>query len=162
STVQTNIGYAHFCARRYDRAIEYFEKVIAYNADSSLPYWYLGASFYLLGRFDEMMAAFAKALELDGDSELAQKVMEIHRAQGMTAAFVVWNRELEKRSRKTYVPAYNLALLSALLKDREKTFANLKKAHDWHDPWLVQVTHDPEFDFVRDDPRFRELVAFSN
>lgn len=161
STIQTNIGYAHFCARRYEQAIEQFKKVIANDQSNSLPHWYLGASFHSLEQFDEMITAYVKALELDGNFDLAEKVKNAQRAKGIAAAFNVWNGELEKQSRKKYVPAYNLAFTSALLKDREKTFANLKKAFELHDPWLVQVTHDPEFDFVRDDPRFREFVPFS-
>jgi tetratricopeptide (TPR) repeat protein len=54
---------------------------------------------------------------------------------------------------------YNAACAYALLGDKDKALENLEKAisQGWHHKeWL---THDTDFDFLRDEPRFIEILA---
>ena len=43
-------------------------------------------------------------------------------------------------------------------KDKDKTIEYLNKAYDERDRQLTQLKVDKIWDFVRDDPRFKELV----
>ena len=56
-----------------------------------------------------------------------------------------------------YVRAMNYALAYAWGKDKDKTIEYLNKAYDERDK-LTDLKVDKTWDFVRDDPRFKELV----
>ena len=54
---------------------------------------------------------------------------------------------------------YNVACTYALLKEEDKALDNLEAAHSkgWHHKeWL---SHDPDFDFVRETDRYKRIVA---
>ena len=53
---------------------------------------------------------------------------------------------------------YTIARYSAVLGDKEIAFHWLEQARKDHHPWLVGVNVDPQFERLRDDPRFAELV----
>ena len=57
-----------------------------------------------------------------------------------------------------YVGAYEFASAYAWGKNKDKTIEYLNKAYDERESWLVALRVGKNFDFVRDDPRFKELV----
>jgi tetratricopeptide (TPR) repeat protein len=57
-----------------------------------------------------------------------------------------------------YVGAYEFASAYAWGKNKDKTIEYLNKAYDERESWLVSLRVFKNFDFVRDDPRFKELV----
>ena len=69
--------------------------------------------------------------------------------------------ELNARQAKDpngYVRAMIYAIAYALGKDKEKTIEYLNKAYDERENQLLNLKVDKTWDFVRDDPRFKELV----
>ncbi|MGB7068573.1 MAG: hypothetical protein WBD22_03705 [Pyrinomonadaceae bacterium] len=60
-------------------------------------------------------------------------------------------------SRK-YVQPGALAVLYAALGDREQALALLEKAYSEHDVQLIFLGVEPNFDSLRDDPRFQDLM----
>jgi hypothetical protein len=57
-----------------------------------------------------------------------------------------------------YVKALDFANAYAWGKDKDKTIEYLNKAYDERDWMLNQLKVTKTWDFVRDDPRFKELV----
>ncbi|CAN5461873.1 hypothetical protein BH10ACI2_BH10ACI2_13370 [soil metagenome] len=57
-----------------------------------------------------------------------------------------------------YVPAILFASSYSYLKDKEKTIEYLNKAHDERSMSVLYLKVSFNWDFVRDDPRFKELV----
>jgi hypothetical protein len=57
-----------------------------------------------------------------------------------------------------YVKAMNYAIAYAWGKDKDKTIEYLNKAYDERDERILDLTVKKIWDFVRDDPRFKELV----
>ncbi|MEQ1921012.1 MAG: tetratricopeptide repeat protein [Pyrinomonadaceae bacterium] len=57
-----------------------------------------------------------------------------------------------------YVRAAEYAVAYAWGKDKEKTIEYLNKAYDERERSLTELKINKTFDFVRDDPRFKELV----
>jgi cytochrome oxidase Cu insertion factor (SCO1/SenC/PrrC family) len=57
-----------------------------------------------------------------------------------------------------YVSPAQLAILYAALDAREQAFASLKEAYDAHDLWLQNIGVDPNYDSLRSDPRFAEIM----
>ena len=57
-----------------------------------------------------------------------------------------------------YVKAIDFAAAYAWGKDKDKTIEYLNKAYDERERGLTQLKINKAWDFVRDDPRFKELV----
>ncbi len=57
-----------------------------------------------------------------------------------------------------YVKALDYATAYAWGKDKEKTIEYLNKAYDERERSLTELKINKTWDFVRDDPRFKELV----
>lgn len=69
---------------------------------------------------------------------------------------------LEQASRHRYLPPYATALVQAGLNDDAAVFASLDRAFLARDVHLVFLTVDPKWDRLRDDARFRSLIARCN
>ncbi len=67
-------------------------------------------------------------------------------------------RQLEDWSKRSYVPAYNLAEVYAGLGDRERALAALEKAYEDRSMLLATVKVDPELDQLHSEARFKALL----
>jgi hypothetical protein len=68
--------------------------------------------------------------------------------------------KLLKKSRASYVPALDLALVSTGLKRYEDAARQLENARRQRCAWLIQANLDPRFRPIEADPGFRALVQF--
>jgi adenylate cyclase len=68
-------------------------------------------------------------------------------------------RQLQAAARNRFVSPLAVAVVAAGLNDRELAFAQLDKAFDLRDPNLPFVGLNRDFDPIRADPRFRELLV---
>jgi len=67
-------------------------------------------------------------------------------------------RQLNERSKHTYVDSRNLADIYLALGDTEQALAYLQKAYEEHSPFMTELKHDRIYDPIRSDPRYNELV----
>ena len=156
--VQTDIGLAHLCARRYGTAIEQLEKVVVENPEVSLPRWFLGLSYDANEEPEKAFATYLRALEREGAGELAARLETTKQSSGEQSAYQIWLEENLKMREQGYFPAVNIAFLYAAMKNREQSLTWLEKAFDEHEPTVWQIKHLPNYDFIRADPRFQEML----
>ena len=62
-------------------------------------------------------------------------------------------------ARKEYVSPLEFASRYALLNDKDQAFTWLEKAYADRSPQLFNLNVDPDYDEIRSDPRFKELVS---
>ena len=67
-------------------------------------------------------------------------------------------RQLKDRARQSYVPAYNFVEIYIGLGDKEQALTYLAKAYADRSMLITALNVDPEFDSLRSDPRFQELL----
>ena len=65
---------------------------------------------------------------------------------------------LNEKAKQGYVSPAEFAVAYARLGDKDQAFAWLEKAYAERSPWLGFLKSDPDFDNLRSDPRFAELV----
>lgn len=153
----SDLGYRLHFARRYDESIEATKKALEIDPNSDQVYNFLGYAYAGKGQYKEAIDAFQQAIRL-GDKSTSIQVY-------LGAAYAGAG-DLEKarailkqlQTTKEYVSPGELTALYTALGDKEAAFASLNKAYDDHDLQLQFLKVDPNYDPLRDDPRFGDLL----
>lgn len=111
-------------------------------------------------RYDEAAQEFVEDSVRHGENEAQAKNAAWYRAykkDGFRGWIQTEINTVEHRS-DTQLHTYNLSINYALLGDREKTLELLENCFAGHNFMLPFVNARPEFAFLRDDERFRNLM----
>jgi serine/threonine protein kinase/tetratricopeptide (TPR) repeat protein len=162
--VETNktLGAVFYWAGHFDPAIEQYRKTLELDPNAASVHDLLGDVYARKGLFAEAVAEKEKAFKLYGDDDAAALLRREYAASGYRKAVQTLARRtldvLNERSKEGYVSPMAYAYVYADLEDKDSTFAWLQKAYEERAPWLLYVRADPQFEGLRSDPRFAELV----
>jgi len=155
--VDTGIGLTYLFSRRFQNAIDEFEKISADYPDFSMSQWFLGTCYESIGENEKAFESNMRALEIDGSGDIANQLRTTKAANGLTAANTQWLEVVVQAEKKGRDSAMNVALRYATLQDRLNTVKWLEKAYNEGEPTIAQIKFLSMYDFVRDDPRFQQL-----
>jgi DNA-binding winged helix-turn-helix (wHTH) protein/Flp pilus assembly protein TadD len=155
--INTAVGTPYFYARQYDQAIEQYRKVLELDPDFVPALFSIGSALSHTGMFDEAITMTRKAVEItSGHPLMVAALAGIYGAAGRRdealkelAALTLGGREA--------LP-YALSLAYARLGDKDRALALLEEAFEQRNTHLHDLNIDPEFDPLRSDPRFIDLV----
>ena len=109
--------------------------------------------------FTEATAEFHQAISLSGGKPVYLAALaHAHALSGRETEARGVVEELEVHARHTYVPAYEIAVIYAGLREPEQAFAWLEKAYEERGGWIGYFKVDPRLDSLRSDKRFRTLL----
>jgi TolB-like protein/Flp pilus assembly protein TadD len=154
-------GGIHVWARQYDEAISICKNLANQNpefiiAHDCLAYAYWGKRMY--PQVVEEWKTYGKLSEFPGDKGLGASMDEGFRTAGWNGA-VAKTIELRQGERKTgYFSALIIASFYADQGDKEHAFQWLDTAYREHDWLLIGLNTFFQFDPIRSDPRFADLV----
>jgi TolB-like protein/DNA-binding winged helix-turn-helix (wHTH) protein/Tfp pilus assembly protein PilF len=154
-----HLGEHYRYARQYDQAITQLLKAIEMDGSRYRAHDELGRAYEQKGMHAQAVAEFEKAANTsqEGSATLASLGAGYAAAGRRKDALGVVQR-LKSESRNEYVPAYGLAEIYAVLRDKEQAFAWLEKAYQERSSPLVYLNVEPRLDGLRSDLRFQELV----
>jgi tetratricopeptide (TPR) repeat protein len=163
-SVETNraLGSIFYFAGRYEEAIDQYRKTIELDPKDARLYDFLADVYARNRMYPEAIAAQQKYLSLSGDEEAAQELGRDFASSGYHSAMEALYRKtlafLEEAAKYAYVSSVHFAVLHAKLGQNDRAFAWLEKAFEERQPWLGQLRVDPQFEPLRSDPRFANLV----
>lgn len=141
---------AYIGARQYNNALEQCRKTLELDPTFVAARAHLAALLVRLGRSEE---AIAEAQKLRGKSALGRVYAIAGRAEeARTIA-----QELESQAKPASL-ASALPYIYAILGDRDRAFYWLEEAYVARVSELVFVSHAPDCDGLRGDPRFEDLL----
>jgi eukaryotic-like serine/threonine-protein kinase len=153
------LGMNFYLARRYDDAI----KQLRVTVDMEPRYWlarmFLGLAYQQKGDAAHALEELEKAH--DSEKEIPWPLAEAGQAYarlGRSSEAEKVLTELTLRSRRSYVPAYNLAAVNVGLGKREQALALLEKGYSDRSMMMPFLKADPDFDSLHSDPRFASLL----
>lgn len=145
---------------QYNEAIHAYEKVIEIHPNDESPWYYLGIIYSMQKQNEKALLAYQKASELKQNngllySSICGTLKKLGRNQEAS--------ELEKTARKLIEEEeeYNRACFEAICGNTEEALVLLKIALEKKQVDLTWVKQDPDFDFIRDNPQFKEFVELS-
>jgi Flp pilus assembly protein TadD len=148
-----------YYARRYDQAVEQFRKTLDMDPTFARAHWWLGMAYEQVGRREEAIAECRKALSLSGNEPAVLGALgHAYAASGKRAEAQRVLAELKKLSERRYAVAFEIALVYTGLGDKPQALQWLEKACEDRSSWLAWIKVDPQFDSLRGEPRFQDLV----
>jgi tetratricopeptide (TPR) repeat protein len=144
-------------ARRYDEAIAMARKVLSAQPQNGVAQSALADSLFMKGMYDELIEITIE--KWVKDAELREELKRGYAEKGF-----IWAQKrlidiLEADYGKpSGVRAIGLFQFCAQAKDKDRVIYWLERAYQQHDSNLPYTRVGPLLDFMRDDPRFQDLV----
>jgi TolB-like protein/class 3 adenylate cyclase/thioredoxin-like negative regulator of GroEL len=156
--LNSNTGQQYYRARHYKEAEEYLKKTIEMQPGYPRAHRNLARVYMVRGMYRESIAEFEKALvnAKDNPTVLGYLGYAYGRYQEKQKAQQVLNN-LKKPSGAKNV-AGEIALVYIGLGEKDLAFEWLDRAIQELSTVLLQIKVDPEFDAIRDDPRYHTVL----
>jgi len=161
--VRISTAYLLRHARRYDEAIEQCEIVLDLNPNFRGAYSTLSEVYALKGLYEDAVAAYQKFLTLGGASE--EEVAGLADAYQTSGKEGYWRWMLDywtERAKQEYVPRTDFSIIYAYLGDKDQAMRWLEEGYKEHEFLMTTLNVTPEWDPLRDDPRFQDLLRRMN
>jgi TolB-like protein/Tfp pilus assembly protein PilF len=154
-----NDAAAHFLVlRQYDKAIEENRMLLDMDSNFVEAHADLAIAYKCKGMEEESISELEQAAMLDGEPNLAEamKIAYVRGGyKGALRARLKYNQH--RRSAGTHIDFWDDARTLAQLGNKDLALQALEKAFAEREN-IVWLNVDPEWDPLRDDPRFQELV----
>ena len=152
-----------FAARRYDQAIEQYDKALEMDPRLASTHCLLGLAYQHKSMHEPAIAAARKAVELSGGATLFTAMLgDVYAAAGYRDEAEKVLAQLQEISKQQYVTPYAMARLYAALGKQDEALRWLETAYRERAALMVCLKTDPEFDDMRSDPRFEDLLRRMN
>ncbi len=157
------LSWAYYHARRYQESVATGRSLIANEPQYGLGHITLSVALWHTKKYKEAIIAALRGTELLGRSPytLTWLASAYATAGEHDEAHAILD-EIQRMSAKRYVSPYLLAMVYCNLGDCERALVELERALAIRDGRLVWLGVDPQFDELRDHPRFDELLRQTN
>ncbi len=147
-----------YWARQYDRAIAQARATLELDENAPQAYYVLGSAARAIGAFDDAITALERANAQFADPlSLAYLGMTYALAHKRDQAQVVLRR-LEQSCGSRPVPPIFPAFIYVGLGANAIAIDHIEKAFDEHDAFVLWLRVSPDWDLLRSEPRFQQLL----
>jgi serine/threonine-protein kinase len=155
--VRNAYGFNLMFIRQYDAAIAEFNKVLATNPRGPAALSNLISAHHHKREYKQALEALSRYASAAGYTEVTRYLGQTKADANYSATMHGAADTLAARSRKTSVSPVDVATLYAYAGDKDQCLEWLERAYEVRDPNLPYLWY-PDFDLVRSDPRFRDLL----
>ncbi len=157
--IRTDLGLAYYYAGQFDRAVNYLQQSKDLDITYPRTYLYLSEVYRNQGKYDEAIDEYEKYRVRVGDDlqELTKKIDLFRNELKKLGPKGFWQFML-RDSLSQNSPGFDDAMYYTKLGEKEKAFELLEKAYSRRQVSLVNLRIKREFDDIRTDPRFVDLI----
>ena len=153
------LGSLYKSAGLYKEAILAYQQATSINPPKALYYHNLGLVYACEGRDEDAICAFQKVIEIDPDYSLAHATLGgYYRKMGLEE---LAQKHIGKAMKNIFDSEneYNRACLEAICGNADHAIELLGVALRNKQTYVDWILRDPDLDFIRQDPRFKQLVS---
>ncbi|MDR3773129.1 MAG: winged helix-turn-helix domain-containing protein [Terracidiphilus sp.] len=143
---------------QFDAAAEDLQMRLHVNPNDGDLYEMLAQAYRCKGMEKEAAQALQKQQLATGREAFAAAMKHAFEHGGYKAVLELQLNDLKTQAAKKYVPPLQFAFIYARLGRKEETLQFLEQAYRAHSPHLTFVQHEPDFDFLHSDDRYRAIV----
>lgn len=158
--VGISVGIILANAGQIDEAIAQYQKIVELDANYWLTHHWLGEAYRRKKMYPQAILTFERAVALSPNmpntmGRLALTYIEGNRRSNARETL----GQLTELARRRYVPATLVAQIHAALGEKNEALEWLEHAHRRRESSLRSVVEAPQFDTMRMDPRFADLLT---
>jgi eukaryotic-like serine/threonine-protein kinase len=150
-------GEIYYAARKYDQAIEYYQKALEMDSGFVIARRYLGMAYAQKGELTGAVAELEKARTLEESPDGLSELGYVYALSGRRQEAQKVLSDLRRISKRQYTSPTDYALVYAGLSDRDRAFEWLEKGYR-EGAVIVALGVDPRWDNLRADARFANLI----
>jgi TolB-like protein/Flp pilus assembly protein TadD len=157
--INADLGTGYIYARQYDKAVEQLRKTIEMDQSFYYAHWRLGTAYEMKGFFQNAVAEFQRARQLNDDpSVVAFLGHAFAAAAGKREEALKTLDQLKEIARQRYVSGYSFAIVYTGLGEKDQALNELERCYQQRAFDVIFLKIDPLLDNLRGDPRFEALV----
>jgi TolB-like protein/Flp pilus assembly protein TadD len=156
--INGGVGSRLLWAHHYDDAIEELQRALEMDPNLGLTHRYLAWAQQAKGNPEKALNHLRQAVLLDSRTGLLAALAHGYALAGHAPQARSILKHLEERSRRGYVPPYEIAVVYAGLRQKDRAFQWLARSCQDQDVEFVSLKIDPDLDSLRSDPRFQNLL----
>ncbi len=158
-SVNSQIAWSYYIARRYDDAVTQSRKLIDLEPNLYTSHLYLGLAYEGQKLYPQAIEEFQKANALSGGNPIVLGALgHTYAVSGNRAKANELIGQLDSIAKKRYVPGLYPAAIYAGLDNKDAAIRWLTKAVEDRSDYCLFLPLEPEAENLRSDPRFKELV----
>jgi serine/threonine protein kinase/Tfp pilus assembly protein PilF len=157
--LQTDLGKILYSAGQRDRAMEQYRKALELNPNYFGAHHNLARLYLAEGRYEEAIAEAEKMSANAPNEGLGRAFLGYtYAVAGKRAEAEKILHELKELSKQRHVNPTEFALIYTGLGDKNRAFEFLQKEYEENKRLQTSINILPEWDSLRSDPRFAELL----
>jgi TolB-like protein/DNA-binding XRE family transcriptional regulator len=161
--VNCHLVWHYLFARQYQLAIEQCWKTSELHPNSFWPAWFFGLAYQQDGQVGRAVEELQIAVRMSGDVTFASAALgHLYGTAGKTSEARVIFNELSARSKRGFVPSYDIALVCTGLGWTDQAFEHLSQAYKERSGWMTYINVDPRLLPLREDPRYKAILKEMN
>ena len=145
--------------RKFDEAIQQYKKTLELEPNFPTAHYFLGRAYEAKGMYDEAVKEYTVSSQLGTVmAGVMAKANDVYKKQGWNA-YVQFNLEqLVENAPERRFPPFMIATFYTKVGRKDEAIKWLEKGYEERDFRMTLLSVAFEFDGLRSDPRFRELV----
>ncbi|MEN3332354.1 MAG: eukaryotic-like serine/threonine-protein kinase [Blastocatellia bacterium] len=160
--INSNRAIILVSSRRYAEAIEQCRKTLQIESRLAAAHVVLARALAQQRQFVEALGELREGMKYGGGIEYQAATAYTYAMMGERREAERTLSELLKLSKQRYVQPFWIATAYAGLGDKDRAFEFLEKGLAEHSPWMIHLNNSPEFNSLRSDPRFLDLLRRIN
>jgi eukaryotic-like serine/threonine-protein kinase len=146
-------------ARRFDDAIQQYHKTLDLDPNFPTARFFLGRAYEAKGMYDQAVEEYSKASLMGRvPPEAVEQMRDVYGKSGWKAYVEMQLDRMLSLSQQTPMPPFVIAGMYARVGRQDEAIAWLEKGYEERDFRMTLISVAFEFDGIRSDPRFKELV----
>ncbi len=157
------LGVTYYETRQYDQALQQFRKALEMDPKRANPHNGMGGVYAQQGRYDLAIREYRKGLELSGrQPEGLSDLGCVYALAGRRPEALEILKQLNEGSKHRLVSPLDRAVVYIALGNKEQALALLDEAYEEHEWGMLLLKAEPDYDPLRSDPHFRDLLRRMN
>ena len=152
----TFVGATLYFVRQYEEAERQCQKALELEPNFPTTHWHLGLIYEQMGRYEKAIAEHKRAIDLSGGSP--RIIAALGHAYAIAGKREEAMRVITQLSQHDYASPLELAAIYVGLGEKERAFELLEDAYNERSFHITYVKVRPDFDSVRNDQRFTNLI----
>ncbi len=155
------LGCIDYYRGDYENAMQHYREAMAKDPHSPVPYWGLGKTLSLRGKFVEAVEVMRQFKPANGFEPplLRAEIGYALGREGKTSDALREIAELREESKSTFVDPYLVSLIYLGMGDEQGTLQWLNRAYVARSPFLISISTEPKWKTMIERPGLQAFLA---